>query len=151
MNIGGPPNAAIILLQPGHISLVTGNGWSNQPKTVQSRVCGNPGEYLDLPYPAISGNISKEVQQRIGTEFLRLRYGVWEGLEDPLLVTSQQYARCRGKSARAIIMKHPDFRGRRTVNFTEPSFKFTKLTTPKYVIVLENSVIMNTNGQVSRT
>ena len=114
---------------------------------MQSRGCGEPGDYLDLPYPAISGNITSTVEEQIGSEFLRLRYGVWAGLDHPLVVTSQQYARCKGQSAREVVMKHPDFRGRRTVNFTEPNLKFTRLTTPKYVIVLENSVIMNTKGQ----
>lgn len=121
--------------------------WNDQPKTLQSQACGKPGDYIDLPYPFISGNISRQTEDAIGDVFLRLRYGVWAGLDDPLLVTSQQYARCRGKSSREVVMKHADFHGRRTVNFTKPSFKVTRSIIPKYVIVLENSVIMNTKEQ----
>ena len=102
---------------------------------------------MDLPYPFISGNRSRDAEAVIGEQFLRLRYGVWAGLDDPLIATSQHHAQCRGVSAREVVMKHSDFRGRRTVNFTEPSFTVTRLTTPKYVIVLENSVMMNSKEQ----
>ena len=117
--------------------------WNNQPKTVQSQGCGKPGDYLDLPYPFISGNISQQVEVAIVDQLLRLRYGVWAGLDEPLLVTSQQYAQCRGDSAREVVMRHSDFYRRRTANFTEPIVKVTRFTTPKFVIVLENSVIIN--------
>ena len=69
---------------------------------------------------------------------------MWAGLEEPLLVTTQQYAQCRGESAREVVMKHPDFYASRAVNFTIPNFKVTRFASPKYVIVLENSVVMNT-------
>ena len=100
-----------------------------------------------MPFPFISGNMSLQAEGAIGEQVLRLRYGVWDGIEEPLLVTSQQYAQCMGQSAREVVMKHPDFHERRQVNFTAPKFKVTRFTSPKYVIVLENSVSMNTRGQ----
>ena len=112
-------------------------------KTFRSRGCGEKGVYINLPEWILKDNRS----QRIAEEFLKLRYGVWDIIDEPLLVTSQQYSQCRGQTAKEVIMKHRDFSEKRSVNFSAPVFTVTKYTDPKYVVVLENSVMMNKNGE----
>ena len=59
-------------------------------------------------------------------------------------MTSRQHSLCRGHTVKNVILAHPDFHGLRApVNFTVPRFSVTRQSSPRYVIVLENSQTMN--------
>ena len=93
---------------------------------------------MDLSYSLVHGNTSHDTGVLVHDQMLLLLYGVWGVLDTPLLVTSHQYAQCRGQDTRHVIRNHPHFSEARTVNFTAPQFKVTRMSSPKFVIVLEN-------------
>jgi hypothetical protein len=60
-------------------------------------------------------------------------------------MTSRHHSLCRGQTPKNVILAHPDFHSLRSpvINFTVPRFSVTRLASPRYVIVLENSQTMN--------
>ena len=71
---------------------------------------------------------------------------MFAGLEEEVDVTSEQFSFCRGISVRDVIHKHQDFSQTRGNNFSKPDFFVTRQGNPKFVIVLENSESMNSDG-----
>lgn len=117
------------------------------PWTQQSMGCGQPGEFVYLPYSFIGPSNSSQIGSMISNQWMRLRYGIFDDL-DPrhsgLSVTSVHHGQCRGRGVRKVIQEHEDFaKPRLPTNFTIPRFTVTRQAAPKYVIVLENSQAMN--------
>ena len=119
------------------------------PWTQQSLGCGQPGEFIYLPYSFLAPTNSSQLGKMISNQWMRLRYGVFEDY-DPRMkgisVSSPHHAQCRGQSVRNVIMSNTDFKSvdsQKSINFTIPRFTVTKQSAPKYVIVLENSQAMN--------
>ena len=118
----------------------------SQPSVVHSRGCGHPGDSIMLPLSYIARNTSQATGADIGDELVKLRYGVFAGLEEELDVTSEHFSFCRGLSVIDVIYKHQDFSQAKKSNFTKPEFLVTRQGNPKIVIVLENSESMNSDG-----
>ena len=119
------------------------------PWLVQPRGCGSAGSHIVLPLPTLLDNTTIP-NTRLGELLLRLRYGVFTSLTVPSLVTGRQAALCQGRSARQVVLSHPDFRGLGavvTTNFSTPQFLVTRRAAPRYVLLLENSARMNSQGQ----
>ena len=119
------------------------------PWLVQPRGCGSAGSHIVLPLPSLLDNATIP-HTRLGELLLRLRYGVFTSLTAPSLVTGRQAALCQGRSARQVVLSHPDFRGPGaviTTNFSTPQFLVTQRAAPRYVLLLENSARMNSQGQ----
>ena len=119
------------------------------PWTQQSLGCGHPGEFVYLPYSFLAPSNSSQLGKMISNQWMRLRYGVFEDF-DPRMssvsVSSRHHAFCRGNSVKSVVMSHEDFQSldaAKATNFTIPRFTVTRQAAPKYVIVLENSQMMN--------
>ena len=117
------------------------------PRTVQPSGCGVPGSHVVLPLATLLANVSSRSGAVLGEQLVRLRYGVFSGVSEETGVTSRQAALCHGRSARQVILSHPDFLEHAVTNFTSPSVLVTRRSAPRYVLLLENSVRMNSRGQ----
>ena len=150
-----PPSLSLFVnslspLQTGDI-LVAGDDpvHGSFPWTQQSLGCGQPGEFVYLPYSFLAPTNSSQLGRMISNQWMRLRYGTFEDF-DPRMTgvsaSSRHHAFCKGKSVKSVILSHKDFKSSealKTINFTVPRFTVTKQSVPKYVIVLENSQTMN--------
>ena len=129
--------------------LVSSDAGTERPWTVQPSGCGVAGSHVVLPLESLLGNVSSLSGALLGEQLVRLRYGVFAGVSEAAGVTSRQAAQCHGRSARQVILAHPDFLGpgAAATNFTSPSVLVTRRSAPRYVLLLENSVRMNSRGQ----
>ena len=78
--------------------------------------------------------------------WIRSRYGVFDEIETARPApTSRQYALCRGRSARAVVLAHTDFASAAAMprNYTQPTVRLVRRAVPKFVILLENSMAMD--------
>ena len=122
-------------------------GKSEEPSVEQWRGCGFPGHRITLPLSSINRNTSQDVEQLVGDLLVKLRYGVFAGLRQESGVTSRHFSFCNGLSVRDVINRHEDFTGNISQVFTKPEFVVTMPGNPRFVIVVENSHVMDSDHQ----
>ena len=86
----------------------SGKAW-----TVQSQGCSQPGSHIVLPLDSIFDPATQENGQKIvdkdaasgshlAGQLLRLRYGVFAGLDSPNHVTGEHYTHCQGRTVSQV-------------------------------------------------
>ena len=126
----------------------------DRPWTQQSLGCGRPGDFIYLPQSFISSRrrnatFSRRVGRSIADEWLRYRYGIFDAYSTELRPESRQYSLCLGESTYNVVNEHADFNTLQS-NMADfvPNITFTigRALPTKYVIALEYSEEMNSNG-----
>ena len=90
----------------------SGKAW-----TVQSQGCSQPGSHIVLPLESIFDPATHQTNQENGQkivdkdaasgshlagQLLRLRYGVFAGLDSPNHVTGEHYTHCQGRTVSQV-------------------------------------------------
>ena len=78
---------------------------------------------------------------------VKLLYGTFAGLGSHEDWTSLHHSHCNGLKVEEVIFNHEHFNLARSANYSGPSYSVTRQVLPDYVLVLENSVSMNSAGQ----
>ena len=116
--------------------------------TQQSQECKKPGDFVYIPTTALN-NSEIESSQEMFQQWTRFIYGLFDNsvLASNVSSGSRQDSFCHGNSPFSIITSKLQPRHPKTMRaLKNPDFVISRETSPKYVIVLENSVAMNLNN-----